>query len=568
MQEYEYLDCSNYQVIKTMIAKEGLRNFKFHKKIQNDTSQGSVGILKCMAELENNLFSEKLSARDFLVNYSSTPITDKYIVYKIAIETPLLSFHEHAISKSLFKISNFVPNFMRPYDLIKNMRADPRQQNPFISYVANDKNNVLKMRPKTFSDLALFEYIHSNITLGDLLNNKKKEISKYNAINSLLNQLMISILIAQQKLSFVHNDLHFDNVLVCKCFKKTFALYVFEISDSVCFALLPTFGYYPIIIDYGFSFCKDIIGGPLLTGIHHNNKGYINHQYDELTDFKTMLVRLASTEYNFDKSNRSAEFKKIIEKELLQKLPIDKQTGWDNVNEISIGKQLVRRVRLFLNDYFTKTKSESFFKKYDYELVDIVGSLIILPLSYKSYDNLEESLNNFLQEWEKIEKWISSSHLKIFVFKHIIETVRKDLLSTDEQSIINFQKSIHKVMNNIGNNIVLGTMNYNLFYKSILNLSDCFEGLMYQFNQKFTKRKALEYSRLNFNTSLQMYQLVEPFISVDYQIQYGDYFVVFDAINETTASFVIDNVELATLLNNMDRSDRAQYLFESINTAK
>ncbi len=38
---------------------------------------------------------------------------------------------------------------------------------------------------------------------------------------------------------------------------------------------------------------RDLIGGPLLTGIHHNNKGYMNHQYDEFTDFKTMLTRLS-----------------------------------------------------------------------------------------------------------------------------------------------------------------------------------------------------------------------------------------------------------------------------------
>ncbi len=70
------------------------------------------------------------------------------------------------------------------------------------------------------------------------------------------NQLMIAILIAQKKLSFIHNDLHFDNVLICKCLQRTFMLYVFE-YNSICYALLPTYGYYPIIIDYGFSFSED-----------------------------------------------------------------------------------------------------------------------------------------------------------------------------------------------------------------------------------------------------------------------------------------------------------------------
>ncbi len=45
---------------------------------------------------------------------------------------------------------------------------------------------------------------------------------------------------------------------------KNFYALCFE-YNSICYALLPTYGYYPIIIDYGFSFSEDLIGGPLLT---------------------------------------------------------------------------------------------------------------------------------------------------------------------------------------------------------------------------------------------------------------------------------------------------------------
>ncbi len=125
---------------------------------------------------------------------------------------------------------------MKPYDLIKNVRADPRQKNPFVTLI-EEKSGSEKMRlttkkskPKTFSDMALFEYINSNMTLAELISINVKgkrqtrvtlneEIQKIKAsdfkiINSLLNQLMIAILIAQKKLSFIHNDLHFDNVLI------------------------------------------------------------------------------------------------------------------------------------------------------------------------------------------------------------------------------------------------------------------------------------------------------------------------------------------------------------------
>ncbi len=424
MSDSDYVDYPSYNILKKIVIRDGLRAFKFFKKIIDNTSQGSVGILKCVVSDESIYIDEEceqISSREFMtVNNNQN---ERYIIYKIGTETPYLCRHEFAVSVSLDKLSPFLPNFMKPYDLIKNVRADPRQKNPFVTLI-EEKSGSEKMRlttkkskPKTFSDMALFEYINSNMTLAELISINVKgkrqtrvtlneEIQKIKAsdfkiINSLLNQLMIAILIAQKKLSFIHNDLHFDNVLICKCLQRTFMLYVFE-YNSICYALLPTYGYYPIIIDYGFSFSEDLIGGPLLTGIHHNNKGYMNHQYDEFTDFKTMLTRLSYSGYQFGLDKKDA-FQSLIFDKLISKLPIDKQTGWDETKDISVSKQLVRHIRIFVDDYLKSINRESFFQKYDYEMVDMIGSLIILPLRKKNTENLVETLAIFFKEWLKIE---------------------------------------------------------------------------------------------------------------------------------------------------------------------
>ena len=618
--EYKVNNNFNYTLLKNIVEKDGLRAFKFHKKIADNTSQGSVGILKCIINdigCTETLYGKCLGggvkaltmARDYIVEKKGRDEknNEDLIIYKIGTETPFLCRHEHDVSISLHKLSTYLPNFMRPFDLIRNARADPRQKNPFVSYIQNDDckkrsrhtEGIKRVRPKTFSDMALFEYIDSNITLAQLLtfnvkgrrqtrvtsqdDLEKIKASQPNIINSLLNQLMIATIIAQQKLLFIHNDLHFDNVLVSKCLERTFMLYVFDINrkgairrhedtekgeeeNVICYALLPTCGYYPTIIDYGFSFSKDLIGGPLLTGIHHNNKGYMNHQYDEFTDFKTMLVRLAYSEYQFGLNDKD-DFQNIVRKELLNRLPIDRQTGWDDTKDISVSKQLVRHIRLFIDDYLKNANRESFFQKHEYELVDMICSLIILPLRKKNSDTLIDSLQKFFGEWFKIERWIGTSHMKIFVFKSIVDKIREDLLTKTECNMEDFQKTIYKIMNEVGDNIILSHLDYELFYKSIISLSDCFEDIMFKANQKCVKRKEKEYSRLRMKTSLDMYQLVEPFISVDYEIRYGDYFVVLNAINETTSSFVINDTctrEFIDTVNDMDRTERAEYLFKSM----
>ncbi len=51
---------------------------------------------------------------------------------------------------------------------------------------------------------------------------------------------------------------------------------------------------------------------------------------------------------------------------------INKQGGMKQ-KDISVSKQLVRHIRIFVDDYLKSINRESFFQKYDYEMVDMIG---------------------------------------------------------------------------------------------------------------------------------------------------------------------------------------------------
>ncbi len=87
----------------------------------------------------------------------------------------------------------------------------------------------------------------------------------------------------------------------------------------------------------------------------------MNHQYDEFTDFKTMLTRLSYSGYQFGLDKKDA-FQSLIFDKLISKLPIDKQTGWDETKDISVSKQLVRHIRIFVDDYLKVSIVKVFFK--------------------------------------------------------------------------------------------------------------------------------------------------------------------------------------------------------------
>ncbi len=56
-------------------------------------------------------------------------------------------------------------------------------------------------------------------------------------------------------------------------------------------------------------------------------------------------------------------FQSLIFDKLISKLPIDKQTGWDETKDISVSKQLVRHIRIFVDDYLKSINRASFFSK-------------------------------------------------------------------------------------------------------------------------------------------------------------------------------------------------------------
>ncbi len=85
MSDSDYVDYPSYNILKKIVIRDGLRAFKFFKKIIDNTSQGSVGILKCVVSDESIYIDEEceqISSREFMtVNNNQN---ERYIIYKIA----------------------------------------------------------------------------------------------------------------------------------------------------------------------------------------------------------------------------------------------------------------------------------------------------------------------------------------------------------------------------------------------------------------------------------------------------------------------------------------------------
>lgn len=363
--------------------------FTFIKRIEGNNAQGSCGLIK----VKKYTFQD--SCRELIFDKEE----DEIAFYKYGNNgyNCTLSRLEYIVAQNLLRSCPHIPNFMRPIIYAKNIfiRTD-RCKNPF------EIKNIKRKHKIICSDIAAFEYIQSGMTFYSLL---KKPTSTISSLNSVVMQICLAIIIAQQKCSFVHNDLHSQNILITKCDPKIYILYRVKICGEEQVFLVPTFGFIPIIIDYGFSFTEDC-KGMSLECIDSDNFGFITYQFDNISDFIRLFVVLANSNYNKKLScHINEEFKS---------LPISMNTSWEKLVESDSCEKL--------DDIFVNYCNEELSKQY----LRLFLRNILLPLKYhKERYDLEDELEVFFNEWNHIEKWLKYNFEKIYIMREFCDSVRK-----------------------------------------------------------------------------------------------------------------------------------------------
>ena len=100
--------------------------------------------------------------------------------------------------------------------------------------------------------MLLLEYIEKSSKFCNYISSDK--VSE-DVLFSIIKQTLMGINIAQKYKKFSHYDLHSNNIMIKKCNKNLVFVYKLDEDNQFC---VPTFGYYPIIIDFGFSYIENM----------------------------------------------------------------------------------------------------------------------------------------------------------------------------------------------------------------------------------------------------------------------------------------------------------------------
>lgn len=319
---------------------DGDPNKNSHGDSAYDSSYGSSE-----AQLSQAAHHMYPNARDVITRTNGDTA---FFKFSVKSETHTMGFYEWLVSKSMMLRCSFIPNFMRPYTYTKNTLVinhfrdsddDPasgssdengsgecggdyvdesslrscrypgpgrklrikrkkidinRDDDDYLvtdinPFEVNTENARASDSDITVSDVGVFEVI-------DGVSLRSAKLTE-NELSSVTYQLCMALLMAQEVNGFVHNDLHWKNVLLTKCDPNLHISYVYRRMDgtrSIFKRTVPTHGYIPVIIDYGFAYCNELAHeqhNPEV--LYADHIGYVTYETDKVVDILRTLL-----EYN------------------------------------------------------------------------------------------------------------------------------------------------------------------------------------------------------------------------------------------------------------------------------
>ena len=507
--------------------KNWMEWLEFDQTFEKPGKQGLVGLL---------------NPKEEILNPAGKPLK---FVFKISQYINYLVQHEYTVMKGLNEISPYCPHFCKAVGTVL-CEIDPTARKHGNPFKITTKHPIEK-------EILLTEYVDNSSKLYNYIRSDKIH---ENVIYSAIKQVLMAIAIAQKKKRFTHYDLHSYDIMMKKCNKDVVFLYVLDEENQFC---VPTHGHYPVIIDFGFSYIDDLDDGPAWPSMAHTDVGFMSDRFDPVADPKLFLVTVATEMRQMRNNKKSNKFRRIV-KNMFGKLKIDWESGWDNVEEKGA------------SDFATEMLSghsanSNLFDNYDHYCIDIIQSLIILPMEEQKYSNIDQSYKAFLDEFVKIEREIGNPFYNLYVLKGIVDVareVRVDYLhkgSARIRAVKYFRESIYERVRCVANYCTPKSIKFEKMLCSLLCLSRNIEGILYDVVESRMREKEKNYARLPLQTTEQIYGAIEVNMPDKYTFNKNTTVFVMDCMSEKCSRLELTD-SICSEINDTHVLSRGSFLYE------
>jgi hypothetical protein len=462
---------------------------------------------------------------------------EKY-VYKISQYLDFMAEQEYNVMKDVNTLRDYCPHFVKGFGLVR------------IPITANYKKakNPFKDNPdyKTvMADMIIMQHLEDCKKFFKYI--KNDEVPTVELL-SIVKQSLLASMIANQKVDFTHYDMHSDNILIRECDPNSVFLYI--VNDV--YYMVPTYGRYPVLIDFGFSYSKSAEKAQMNCSLGHTKYGFIQCEKDPYTDAKLFLCSVSNEINKYKNSDTSQTFRNIV-KNLYGKSKVQLDCGWDDSFESSINED-------FLDDFQKTFEKSQFFDEQRDFIIDLLETLVILPLQYrKTSDKTRDLLALVINEFAKIEKEVADDFYNLSILKEMIVSANanRELYLSDysrADAVSNFKKDILTAVDRVAR-YCNPKLNWERLLCTLFCLGKNIGNYCYDKMQVIRKEKTRNYKKIPLQTTGEIVEALEANIPSDFEFDKKTVVYTWNADRENCSKVCLDK-GLIRLLNDTHPMDR------------
>jgi len=479
--------------------------------VYNDTNEylSKLSDIKLLEELKfRKIYSKTSQGVVGLVTH-----TDKRFIFKLSKHVDFLIRHEDLTMKRLNEMKDFCPHFVGSYGIRRlpvNSDFSESTDSPF--HISKEDKHI-------FQDVLFIEYIKNSITLTSQIDNLDPR-----RVYAIIRQVLLALEMGQQYCKFVHFDLHTDNILLSECEKNSVFLYRFQ-DKSIA---VPTYGVYPILIDFGFAHTDAMNGKPIYGPMNSTDAGYLTALYDPVCDPKVFLT--SNTKDLKDESDTYGYIRRWV-KGLFSGLDIDWYTGWDNNDEFGAAEYITENIM----EFERKHNISRVFRRNTMDCVCLLQTLTNFPFVDNGDGSIGKYYKPFIQEFNKIESEIKTDHFRCYALAQLVDAVRdsrKEASAEAREKAVRLQ-FVTEMMKVIAFYSPPSDVNYEVLINSMDNIGDTISTVYARVMKGKKKEKQEQYKKLHTRSIRDMYNFIEMNFSTPFKFDRYTVVYVWDIVDKT-----------------------------------
>lgn len=480
------------EIIKNTVYDDRLSVIKRHLKfVRSFGSRGVQGIVGTVELCD-----------------SSTPV-----VFKTSVDINRTVEHEYKILEYLNNIREYCPHFVRSLGMIELPISR--------EFIEECYKFSLFYNGETLPRSIMFMECVNKFPFYKLC----QATTDKNIITSQICQILIALETAQRKCSFTHYDLHTSNILIQHC--EPNSVFLYRIGGK--YFCIPTYGFFPIIIDTGISYCKCIEGDVIMTNTDNYDRGFQSTVYDGLNDIHHFLL---TTFYYIEPDSDAYDSLSNKIKFIFRHLPVLKKSGWKvlpkEISEIAIDK--IKRDCKYYRKY-------DLFYEYNRPSIEVLNGLISLPIKNRENESFTECFTNMMTQFHKMIDIDDFSEADVmFVLRTLVDCVNSVRKNNTGDYIDKFKRDIYdKISIVLHNNVNYKDVNYEILLESMILFGYTLETVYYKNIYENNKIISEAYKKTVIKCPTDMVQYIGKNLTPHMNIDNDTIVYVWDVDKETNS---------------------------------